>query len=78
MPGASDALVPEEGPLDIVYSDADIAVVNKPAGLTMHPCPSCPSGTLVHRMLARFPQLALQEGRGPASCIVWTRTPPAL
>lgn len=65
MPGASDALVPEEGPLDIVYSDADIAVVNKPAGLTMHPCPSCPSGTLVHRMLARFPQLALQEGPRP-------------
>ncbi|WP_346665699.1 dephospho-CoA kinase [uncultured Mailhella sp.] len=65
MPGASDALAPEEGPLDIVYSDADIAVVNKPAGLTMHPCPSCPSGTLVHRMLSRFPQLALQEGPRP-------------
>ena len=48
MPGASDVLVPEEGPLDIVYADEDIAVINKPAGLTMHPCPSCPSGTLVH------------------------------
>ena len=65
MPGASDALVPEEGPLDVVYSDDDIAVINKPAGLTMHPCPSCPSGTLVHRLLARFPQLALQEGPRP-------------
>lgn len=65
MPGASDVLVPEEGPLDVVYSDADIAVVNKPAGLTVHPCPSCPSGTLVHRLLSRFPQLALQEGPRP-------------
>ena len=65
MPGASEVLLPEEGPLDIVYSDEDIVVVNKPAALTMHPCPSCPTGTLVHRLLARFPQLALQEGPRP-------------
>ena len=64
-PVASETLVPEAGPLDIVYADEDIAVVNKPAALTMHPCPSCPEGTLVHRMLARFPQLALQEGPRP-------------
>lgn len=65
MPEASEVLVPEEGPLDVVYADEDIAVVSKPAGLTMHPCPSCPQGTLVHRLLARFPQLALQEGPRP-------------
>lgn len=65
LPGPSDVVTPEEGPLDIVYSDADIAVVNKPAGLTMHPCPSCPSGTLVHRLLARFPVLMQQEGPRP-------------
>lgn len=65
MPEASDILVPEEGPLDVVYADEDIAVVNKPAGLTMHPCPSCPKGTLVHRLLSRFPVLALQEGPRP-------------
>ena len=65
MPAASEKLRPEEGPLDIVYSDEDIAVVNKPSGLTMHPCPSCPEGTLVHRLLARFPQLSLQEGPRP-------------
>ncbi|WP_418765809.1 dephospho-CoA kinase [Mailhella sp.] len=65
MPGASEELAPEEGPLDVVYADDDIAVIDKPAGLTMHPCPSCPSGTLVHRLLARFPQLALQEGPRP-------------
>lgn len=65
MPEASDVLVPEEGPLEVVYADEDIAVVNKPAGLTMHPCPSCPTGTLVHRLLSRFPALALQEGPRP-------------
>ena len=65
MPSASEALVPEEGALDVLYCDEDIAVVNKPAGLTMHPCPSCPEGTLVHRLLYRFPHLALQEGPRP-------------
>lgn len=65
MPSASDELVPEDGPLDVVYADEDIVVINKPAGLTMHPCPSCPSGTLVHRLLAHFPKLALQEGPRP-------------
>jgi 23S rRNA pseudouridine1911/1915/1917 synthase len=49
--------VAEEGPLDILYQDADLAVINKPAGLTVHPCPSCPNGTLVNRLLAHFPEL---------------------
>ena len=65
IPSASDELVPEDGPLNVVYADEDIVVVDKPAGLTMHPCPSCPSGTLVHRLLAHFPKLALQEGPRP-------------
>lgn len=65
IPSEENCLEPEEGPLEIVYCDNDIAVVNKPAGLTMHPCPSCPKGTLVHRLLMRFPQLARQEGLRP-------------
>ncbi len=65
LPAPCDILVPEEGDLEIVYSDADIAVLNKPAGLTMHPCPSCPSGTLVQRMAARFPSLREQGGLRP-------------
>lgn len=65
MPPVIDALLPEQGPIDIVYCDDDIVVVNKPPALTMHPCPSCPQGTLVQRLLARFPQLALQEGPRP-------------
>ena len=50
---------PERKELNILYQDADLAVLNKPAGLTVHPCPSCPSGTLVNRLLAHFPELAL-------------------
>ncbi len=65
LPAASNVVEPEEGPLEILYRDADLAVVNKPAGLTMHPCPSCPKGTLVHRLLWHFPELAKQEGPRP-------------
>ncbi len=65
LPLPQDIPPAEEGELDILYADSDIAIVNKPAGLTMHPCPSCPSGTLVNRLIFRFPQLALQEGPRP-------------
>ena len=65
LPSSQESPSPEEGPLDILYEDGSIAVVNKPAGLTMHPCPSCPAGTLVNRLLFRFPQLAMQDGPRP-------------
>ena len=38
-------------PLDIVYEDADVIVVNKPAGLVVHPAPGHPDGTLVNALL---------------------------
>jgi 23S rRNA pseudouridine1911/1915/1917 synthase len=40
-------------PLEIVYEDEDIAVVNKPAGMVVHPAPGHYSGTLVHALLGR-------------------------
>jgi 23S rRNA pseudouridine1911/1915/1917 synthase len=52
----------ENLPLKIIYQDADLAVINKPAGLTVHPCPSRPDGTLVNRLLAHFPELAGKGG----------------
>ena len=55
----------EEGDLTVVYSDGALAVVNKPAGLTVHPAPSCPEGTLVNRLLRRFPELGRLEGQRP-------------
>ena len=43
---------PEAIPLDIVHEDADIVVVDKPAGMVVHPAPGSPSGTLVNALLA--------------------------
>ena len=42
---------PEEIPLDIVYEDDDLIVVNKPAGMTVHPAPGAYHGTLVNALL---------------------------
>ncbi len=48
-------------PLAIVYEDADLLVVDKPAGLTVHPSPGHPSNTLVNAVLAHSPALADME-----------------
>ncbi len=45
-------ILPEAIPLEIVYEDADVIVVNKPAGMVVHPAPGTPSGTLVNALLA--------------------------
>ena len=50
-------LAPERIPLAIVYEDAELVVVDKSAGLTVHPAPGHPSGTLVNALLARYPNL---------------------
>lgn len=42
---------PENIPIDIVYEDDDLIVVNKPAGMTVHPAPGAYSGTLVNALL---------------------------
>jgi len=62
---APTTLNAEPGDLDILYRDDALAVVNKPAGLTVHPAPGRPVGTLAHRLLAHFPELAAQEGFRP-------------
>jgi len=43
--------LPQDIPLDVVYEDADIIVVNKPKGLVVHPAPGHPDGTLVNALL---------------------------
>ena len=43
--------VPQDIPLDIVYEDEDVIVVNKPKGLVVHPAPGHPDGTLVNALL---------------------------
>ena len=49
-PAPIDA-VPQNIPLDVVYEDSDVIVVNKPSGLVVHPAPGHPDGTLVNALL---------------------------
>lgn len=52
IPEPEDAVPePEDIPLEIVYEDDDLVVVNKPAGMTVHPAPGSPRGTLVNALL---------------------------
>lgn len=51
---AEVATVAEAIPLDILFEDADLIVVNKPAGMVVHPAPGSPSGTLVNALLHHF------------------------
>jgi len=44
---------PEAIPLEILYEDEDLAVINKPAGMVVHPAPGHHTGTLVHALLGR-------------------------
>ena len=44
-------LIPQDIPLDVVYEDGDVIVVNKPVGLVVHPAPGHPDGTLVNALL---------------------------
>jgi len=48
-------LVPENIPLDIVYEDDDVIVVNKPQGMVVHPAPGHPDQTLVNALLYHSP-----------------------
>lgn len=45
-------ILPEEIALDVIYEDQDLIVINKPAGMVVHPAPGTPSGTLVNALLA--------------------------
>ena len=60
-PAEDSSLVPENVPLDIVYEDQNVLVVNKPAGLVVHPGPGHSQGTLVNAVLGYLPEI---EGVG--------------
>lgn len=55
------AIKPQSYPLDIVYEDDDLLVVNKPAGMVVHPAPGHYEDTLVNALLAYYPQLRAEE-----------------
>ena len=48
---------PEEIPLDFIYQDGDLAVINKPAGMVVHPAPGNYTGTLVNALLHHCPDI---------------------
>lgn len=57
-------VLPENIPLDVVYDDADIAVIDKPAGLVVHPAVGNYTGTLVNAIIARWPEIGgMDNGR---------------
>lgn len=81
-----DRLVPEAGELAVLYEDAHLVVIDKPAGLTVHPGAGRPTGTLAHLLLASYPELAGVGGpgrpgivhrldRGTTGVLVVARTP---
>ncbi len=55
---ASDDLVAEAIPLDILYEDDNVLAINKPAGLVVHPGAGNPSGTLANALLSHAPEIA--------------------
>jgi len=55
-------LTPEDIPLDIVHEDEDIVVVNKPAGMVVHPAAGVPSGTLANALVHHFQKLPTRAG----------------
>lgn len=61
-PGPSASFAPENIPLDVVYEDEHLVVVNKPAGLVVHPAAGVDSGTLANALAYRFQQLSAIGG----------------
>ncbi len=73
-------VAPQDIPLDVVYEDGDVIVVNKPKGLVVHPAPGHPDGTLVNALLLPLRRVPLRHRRGAAaraSSTGSTGTPPA-
>lgn len=64
-PPQPTTLEPEAIPLQIVYEDADIVIVDKPAGMVVHPAPGHVGGTLANALLARYPDMQVNGGIRP-------------
>lgn len=63
-------LVPENIPLNIVYEDEELMIINKPAGLVVHPGHGNYSGTLVNGLLYKYQDLELYGGNDPRPGLV--------
>ncbi|MBJ6363177.1 RluA family pseudouridine synthase [Paenibacillus sp. GCM10012307] len=56
-------IVPEDIPLDVVYEDKDVIVINKPRGMVVHPAPGHPSGTVVNALMHHCKDLSGINGQ---------------
>jgi 23S rRNA pseudouridine1911/1915/1917 synthase len=83
----STEAVPEDIPLTIVYEDESLVVVDKPAGMVVHPAPGNESGTLVNALLGRYsslpgdpvrPGIVHRLDKDTSGLIVVARTPAAV
>lgn len=59
-----DRVLAEPGELAVLHEDEHLVVLDKPAGLTVHPGAGRSTGTLAHRLLARYPEMAGVGGEG--------------
>lgn len=64
-PPTPTSLTPEAIPIKVVYEDDDLLVVDKPAGLPVHPAPGHPTHTLANAVLSRLPQLDTGDWQRP-------------
>jgi 23S rRNA pseudouridine1911/1915/1917 synthase len=64
-PPQVDEIQPDPIPLSIVYEDADVIVVDKPAGMVVHPAPGHPRGTLANALLAHVPGISVGGSQRP-------------
>ncbi len=64
-----EPVVAEDIPLDVIYEDDTLLVVNKPAGMVVHPALGHASGTLVNAVLAHCPQIAEVGGADRAGIV---------
>src|SRR5215216_2399148 len=64
-PPQIDEILPDPIPLAVVYEDADVIVVNKPAGMVVHPAPGHPRGTLANALLSHVPGISVGGSQRP-------------
>jgi 23S rRNA pseudouridine1911/1915/1917 synthase len=64
-PSRTDEILPDPIPLAVVYEDADVVVVNKPAGMVVHPSPGHQRGTLANALLAHVPGISVGGSQRP-------------
>ncbi|HVC35751.1 MAG TPA: RluA family pseudouridine synthase [Chloroflexota bacterium] len=65
LPPAPTGIVPTALPIEVVYENPDLLVLNKPAGLVVHPAPGHAADTLANALMARYPGLAVGNASRP-------------